>query len=126
MPRTPAKAGTDRRVYRRRKPARPRRRPVAGLLEPRQTLMVTIDPPLEAHEQPVALTPNGGDIMLLDATVDSVTVRNETDRVVAYVVAVAPRVLVKAASMPWKRIASDLGHAFRESGMLERFARLWK
>lgn len=76
------------------------------------------------NEQPVALTPNAGDIILLDAQADRVTVQNQTDRVVAYMMSVVPSVLVKAATVPWKRIAADLGHAVRESGILDRFARL--
>lgn len=112
-----------RRTYRRRAP---RRRPVAGLLEPRQVLRIAIDPPLRPHEQPVAVTPNAGDIILLDATQEQVSIRNETDRVVAYLVAIVPRAFVKAATVPWKRIASDLGTAVRESGVLARFARLLK
>lgn len=76
------------------------------------------------NEQPVALTPNAGDIILLDACPDRVTVHNQTDRVVAYMMSVVPSVLVKAATVPWKRIASDLGHAVRESGLLDRFRAL--
>jgi hypothetical protein len=84
-----------------------------------------IDPPLRAHEQPVALTPNAGDILLRDATLDRVTVVNQTDRVVAYLLAIVPRVLVKAATVPWKRVAADLGTAVRNSGVLDRFAQLF-
>lgn len=83
-----------------------------------------IDPPMRSGEQPVALTPNAGDILLLDASLDRVAVQNQTDRVVAYLVLVAPSTLVKAATVPWKRIASDIGQAVRESGVLQRLARL--
>ena len=112
-------AGT--RVYR-RKPRR--RRPIAGLLEPGQTIVLTIDPPLRAHEQPLALTPNAGDIYLRDATQDRVTIVNTTDRIVAYLMTVVPRVLVKAATVPWPRVIADLGQAVRNSGVLDRFAQL--
>lgn len=88
--------------------------------------MLAIDPPLAPHEQPIALTPNAGDLILLDARLDRVTVQNETDRIVAYLVTVVPRALVKAATMPWKQLVIDLGKAVHESGMLERFARLLK
>lgn len=121
---TPARRGTSQ-AYRRRKASkRPWRRPVAGLLEPGQAIVLVIDPPMGPAEQPVALTPNAGDIILLDAMADRVTIQNRTDRVVAYLMTVAPRVLVKAATVPWKRIVSDLGQAVRESGVLERFARM--
>ena len=76
------------------------------------------------NEQPIAVTPNAGDIILLDAQPDCVTVQNQTDRVVAYMMSVVPTVLVKAATVPWKRIASDLGTAVKKSGLLDRFARL--
>ena len=109
------------RVYR-RKPRR--RRPIAGLLEPGQTIVLTIDPPLRAHEQPLALTPNAGDIYLRDATQDRVTIVNTTDRIVAYLMTVVPRVLVKAATVPWPRVIADLGQAVRNSGVLDRFAQL--
>lgn len=120
----PTSSGTDR-PYRRRK-VRTWRRPVAGLLEPGQALVLVIEPPMQANEQPVVLTPNAGDIILLDAQTDRVTVKNQTDRVVAYMVSVVPSVLVKAASVPWKRIVSDLGTAVRESGVLDRFARMFR
>jgi hypothetical protein len=38
---------------------------------------------------------------------------------------VVPRLLVKAATVPWKRVAADLGTAVRNSGVLERFAQLF-
>ena len=121
---TPARA-TKGRTYRRRKVAGATwRRPIAGLLEPGQAIVLVIDPPMTVHEQPVVMTPNGGDILLLDAELDRVTIQNQTDRVVAYLMTVVPRVLVKAATVPWKRIAADLGHAVRESGVLDRFARM--
>jgi hypothetical protein len=97
---------------------------MAGLLEPGQAIVLVIDPPMTAHEQPIAVTPNGGDILLLDAELDRVTIRNQTDRVVAYMMTVVPRVLVKAAMVPWKRVAADLSQAVRKSGVLDRFARL--
>lgn len=115
-----AKAAT-RRVYR-RKPRR--RRPIAGLLEPGQSLVLVIDPPLRDSEQPVALTPNAGDILLRDATASRVTVVNTTDRVVAYLMTVAPKLLVKAATVPWQRVITDLRQAVRNSGVLDRFAQL--
>jgi hypothetical protein len=117
----PAKAPTDRRVYRRK----PRiRRPAAGLLGPHESIVLVIDPPMHEREQPVALTPNAGDILLRDATLDRVTVVNTTDRIVAYMMTVAPKLLIKAATVPWGRVATDLGKAVRESGLLDRFARL--
>jgi hypothetical protein len=118
----PARAATSR-VFR-RKPRR--RRPIAGLLQPHQSVVLTIDPPLRAHEQPIALTPNAGDIVLQDATLERVTVTNTTNRIVAYLMTVAPKLLIKAATVPWKRVVSDLSTAVRNSGLLERFAQLLK
>ncbi|MDB4955847.1 MAG: hypothetical protein JWO36_3416 [Myxococcales bacterium] len=97
---------------------------MGGLLRPGEALVLVIEPPMGPNEQPVALTPNAGDIILLDAQPGRVTVHNQTDRVVAYMMSVVPSMLVKAATVPWRRIASDLGHAVRESGLLDRFARL--
>jgi len=97
---------------------------VGGLLGPGEAIVLVIEPPMGPNEQPVALTPNAGDIVLLDAQPDRVTVHNPTDRVVAYMMSVVPSMLVKAATVPWKRIASDLGTAVRKSGLLDRFAQL--
>ena len=119
-----AKRKAATRVPRRRKPQR--RRPAMGLLEPGGSIVLVIDPPLQPHEQPVAMTPNAGDILLRDATLDRVTIVNQTDRVVAYMMTVVPRLLVKAATVPWKRVVTDLGTALQKSGMLDRFARLLK
>jgi hypothetical protein len=99
---------------------------LAGLLQPGGSIVLVIDPPLRPHEQPVAVTPNAGDILLRDATLDRVTIVNQTDdRVVAYLMTVVPRVLVKAAAVPWKRVAADLGTAIQNSGVLDRFAQLF-
>lgn len=100
------------------------RRPAGGLLGPGEAIVLVIEPPMGPNEQPVAITPNAGDIILLDAQPDRVTVHNQTDRVVAYMMSVVPSMLVKAATVPWKRIASDLGTAVRKSGLLDRFAQL--
>ncbi len=118
----PTRTGTNR-TYRRRK-ASAWRRPAGGLLGPGEAIVLVIDPPMGPNEQPVALTPNAGDIILLDAQPDRVTVHNQTDRVVAYLMSVVPRTLVKAATVPWKRIVTDLGTAVRKSGLLDRFAQL--
>jgi hypothetical protein len=97
---------------------------MAGLLQPGEAVVLVLEPPLGPNELPVALTPNGGDILLRDAEHDRVTIQNQTDRVVAYMVTAVPRVLVTAATVPWKRIANDLGRAVRASGLLDRFAAL--
>jgi len=118
---TPRTKATSRQVYRRR--ARSWRRPVGGLIGPRQSVVLAIDPPLRPNEQPVAVSPNAGDIMMRDVTTSTVTISNETDRVVAYLMTVVPRFFVKAAMVPWRRVAADLGQALKNSGVLERFAR---
>ncbi len=87
-------------------------------------IVLAIDPPLKSNEQVVTLTPNAGDIMLLDPALDRVTIQNQTDRVVAYMVTIVPSILAKAATVPWRRVAADLGHAVRQSGLLDQFARL--
>jgi hypothetical protein len=97
---------------------------MAGLLGPGQAIALAIDPPMQPNEQAVALTPNAGDILLIDPALNRVTVQNQTDRVVAYMVTIAPAILVKAAAVPWRRVAGDLGHALQESGLLDRFKRL--
>ena len=97
-----------------------------GLLGPGQTFVVAIEPPLEANEEPVVLTPNVADILMQDVQPDRVTLVNCSNRVVGYVTTVVPSVLVKAALVPWKRVIADLGTAVREGGLLERFAQLLK
>jgi hypothetical protein len=116
-----SKIPTRRRVYRRRKQSS--RRPAAGLLQPRQRLAVVISPPLQPHEQPVVLTPNAGDIALINAADHQVLIHNQTDRIVGYVVAIVPRAVVQIATLPWRKIASDIGQAFRENAVLQRLLR---
>lgn len=121
---TPARRGTSQ-PYRRRKAKRKAwRRPVAGLLEPGGAIVLVIDPPLGPNEQPVAITPNPGDIILLDPALDRVTIQNQTDRVVAYMMTIVPSLVVKAATVPWRRVAEDLEHALRQGGLLDQFKRL--
>jgi hypothetical protein len=100
---------------------------MAGFLQPGGSIVLVIEPPLRSHEQPVALTPNAGDVLLLNATLDHVTIVNQSnERVVAYLVTIVPRLFVKAATVPWKRVAADLGTAVRNSGVLDRLAQLFK
>lgn len=116
------RAVTKQTVYRRRRKVR--RRPTAGLLEPHQTIVLPIDPPLQENEQPLAVTPNAGDLLMRDVTLTQVVLVNTTDRVVAYMMTVVPRALVKLAMVPWRRVVADLGQAVKNSGILDRFAYL--
>lgn len=59
-----------------------------------------------------------------DVTLTQVVLVNTTDRVVAYVMTVVPRALVKLAMVPWRRVIGDLGQAVKNSGILDRFAHL--
>lgn len=102
------------------------RRPLVGVLAPKQELVLPIDPPLRHDEVPVAVTPHAGDILLRNVQPESVTIANSTDRAVLYVVFVAPSIYVKAAMIPWGRIVSDIGLAVRKSGVLARLRRLVK
>lgn len=113
--------------YRRRrpsKPSKPRRRPSAGLLDPGLSIRIAIDPPLADNEQPVVLTPSAGDVLITEASTTHAIVTNQTDRIAAYMFTIAPRLLIQAAAVPWKRVARDLGTAIERSGLLDRFARL--
>lgn len=121
MAKAPPRSGTNA-PRRRRKPGV--RRSTGGLLDPGQSIVIPIDPPLRDFEQPVVITPNAGDVLLQDASLTHATVANQTDRIVAYAFTVAPRLLVKAATVPWGRVVRDLGQAVKNSGLLERFSRL--
>lgn len=111
-------------VYR-RKSARPRKRFSTGLLQPGQSFVFTIEPPLASHEQPVLFTPNAGDVLLTDARPNQVTVVSHTNRVAAYAVCVAPRMLVKTLTVPWGRVFADLGEAVDESGLAGKLKSLF-
>lgn len=67
-----------------------------------------------------------GDILLRNATFDQVTIVNQTDRTVAYLMTVVPRALIKAAMVPWKQIVAELGQSSRWNGILSKFASLLK
>jgi hypothetical protein len=91
-----------------------------GILAPRQEFVVMLDPPMKPNEQPVVITPQPGDILLRDVTPESVTVVNYTDRIVAYFLTVVPSIYVQAAQVPWVRVFTDVGHALRNSNLLEQ------
>lgn len=97
-----------------------------GLLGPRQTVTLTIDPPLSDTEQPVLITPKAGDVLIQSAQVDQVIVANQTDRIAAFGVTIVPRLLVQAAVIPWKRVVRDLGAAVKESGVIDQLRGLLK
>lgn len=117
------------RLYRRTKakkqPAQPRRRPIAGLLQPGEVRSIALEPPLGDAEQAVLLTPNVGDVVLQPGSVDHVVVANQTGRIAAYLVTTAPRALVKLAAVPWAQVFGDVGEAVAESGVVERVRQLF-
>jgi len=110
------------------RPAQPRPAPSptriqpypGGLLGPRQVVTLTIDPPLADHEQPVLITPKAGDVLIQEAGVDYVVIANQTDRISAFGLTVLPRVVVRAAAVPWGQVARDLGNAVKESGVIDQ------
>jgi len=61
-----------------------------------------------------------------DVTLTQVVLVNTTDRVVAYMMTIVPRALVKLALVPWRRVVADLSQAVKNSGILDRFAYLLK
>jgi len=97
-----------------------------GLLGPHQVVTLTINPPLGDHEQPVLVTPKAGDVLIQEAGLDSVIIANQTDRSAAFVVTAAPRVLVRAAAVPWGQVFRDLGAAVQESGVLDQLKGLFR
>jgi hypothetical protein len=105
--------------YRRKEPQK-QKRMAGGILAPRQEFVVALDPPMKPNEQPVVITPQPGDILLRDVTPESVTVVNYTDRIVAYFLTVVPSIYVQAAQVPWVRVFTDVGHALRNSNLLEQ------
>jgi len=96
-----------------------------GILAPHQEFTVVLDPPMKPNEQPVAITPQPGDILLRDVVPESVTVVNQTDRIVAYFLTVVPTIYVQAAKVPWGRVLTDVGYAIRNSGLLEQINNLF-
>jgi hypothetical protein len=77
------------------------------------------------REQPILFTPNMGDVVFTNATLDAVEVSNHTDRMAAYVITVVPRSVVKLASVPWGRVARDVGAAVKQSGVLGTVLKLF-
>lgn len=94
------------------------------MLGPRQVVTLTIHPPLAEHEQPVLITPQAGDVLIQEAGLDFVTVANQADRISAFGVTVLPRMVVRAATLPWGQIARDLGDAVKASGVVDQFKQL--
>lgn len=89
-------------------------------------MTLTVDPPLAEGEQPVLITPKAGDVLMTDVQVGHITVANQTDRIAAFGITIVPRVLVRAATLPWKQVARDLRDAVQESGVLDQLRRLFK
>jgi hypothetical protein len=96
-----------------------------GLLEPGAAVVLTIDPPLQDHEQPILFTPHAGDVLMHDVQLGRLTVVNHANRISAYVLTIVPKVLVKAAMVPWGRVLTDLKQAVRDSGVLDQIGQLF-
>ncbi len=77
------------------------------------------------REQPLLVTPHAGDVTFTNATLVTVDVTNHTDRIAAYVITVVPRSVVKVVSLPWAKIARDVGEAVQQSGVLGAVQRLF-
>ena len=85
----------------------PSRPAMPGLLDPRQTYDITINPPLGPGEQAVLLTAHPGAVVMKAAEGPLVRIENLTDDPVVYLLLVVPTYLVKAASTDWGRLWAD-------------------
>jgi hypothetical protein len=103
------------------------RRPKIGVVAPGETVVVVIDPPMN-NEQPMLLTPDSRDVMLTEIQPDAVHITNvNPTRIIGYALLIVPAIIANAAVLPWRKIATDIGHALtREGGMFDQLRRMFK
>jgi hypothetical protein len=103
---------TIRRVDRRTKEAKEanpsRFQPKVGLLPPRGEETIVLAVPMNGREQPVVVTPRPLQVVILDATDETVRVRNQTDAPVPYAFFVAPKLAVRLAQVDWRGLLGKL------------------
>ena len=78
-----------------------------GILRAQETATITLQSDLIAGEQVVVVTPKPGQVTLLSAEQRECVLRNDTDTVVPYVLAVVPARLVQLAKVDWAHLARE-------------------
>jgi hypothetical protein len=86
---------------------RARYRPSYGALQPQQSISISLSPPMEAHEQPVLLSPENR-ALIMKTDPEWVQIRNSSDAVTPYLLVIVPQVMIKAARHPWSQVAQGL------------------
>lgn len=72
------------------------RKPVSGVLPPRASVTIRLDPPMADHEMPLVFSLLGrGTVEITDERAEVVTLVNQTDRVAPFVFATAAQGLVE-------------------------------
>lgn len=89
------------------------RKPKWGVLAAGESVTLTIDPPMTLAEQPTLFTNDVANLRIQDPHADRVTAVNHSDQPLPYVLIVVPKMLVKAAGLPWSQILDNLKQRFR-------------
>ena len=98
-----------------------------GVIEPGGYVIVDVKPPIKDNERPMVLTPDSRDLLLENVAPAAVQIRNLNGiRIVGYVLVIVPSIVANAAVLPWRKIATDLGHAInKEGGVIDQIKRLF-
>jgi hypothetical protein len=90
-----------------------------GVLGPRCSKEVIIEPCALPDEQPIIFSAHPGEIFINEFTPNRITIENTTDQFVPYVIVLVPQSLIKLGSVPWRKLTSDLLSAARTSPLLQ-------
>ena len=100
-----------------------KRKPLIGLLPPRGSRVLHIEPPIGPGEKPLLVGPTDDFVFEIESP-SRVSLHNHNERPIAYVLTIVPTLVANATMLPWGRIigqlkkpggAKELADAFVES-----------
>lgn len=81
---------------------------VTGVLKPNEEIEVRLKEPVPKGQQPIAITPEPGQIVMGKIDGTGVTIRNTTAKFVPFALVVVPSSLVTLGLIPWQDVKRDL------------------
>lgn len=99
------------------------RTPAVGVVPAHGTVVVTVEKPLDDHEQPVVITPQTFAVHVTATYRTKIILQNDTNRPAPYVLVIVPRRLIAMGLLPWRQLYALLQQPDKRSALFQRAAR---
>lgn len=96
------------------------RTPAFGIVPAKDAIVVTIEKPLEDHEQPVVITRQPSRLYIARTYRTKIVLQNDSDHPVGYMMIVVPQKLVALGKLPWQQLYAVLQKPEGRQALLQR------